>query len=635
VPARWSELCLLVLWMAVSSSSAAAQDQASSASSASASPQAFPMTSDEVIGHVRRVLDWYHHISQVAQLPGAAEQPVARDRLEGQALTAVGLAFDLGKAAAPLVASPPGKRPGEEASVVGQLREVTKNLDQRAAEAEKQLDEVNAELKRAKGATRKTLRSRRDNLVASLELMRASQASVQQMLEFASRAPAAGGEAPAGLTEQLTELQRSVQAHTGAAAARGPSAVPAAVPTSTTVRPESAGIIALVTQTFALRGTRSQMTSLRKETDALLEELERLRTALVSQVREIMRASVTASEQSPQEIAAQKQVIEAGTARFKALSSVLVPLREQSVALTNARTTLGEWSKGVDARLLSVTRYFALRVGVLLASVLAVLGTSELWRRATLHYVRDPARRRPLLVLRRLVIAFLLVVVVAFGLVSEVGSLATFMGFLTAGIAVTLQNVILSVVAYFFLIGRHGVQVGDRITLAGVTGRVVDVSLMRLYLLELAGTDLHTSGRLVVLSNAVLFQPAALYKQIPGANYLWHTLTLTVAPGADIEEASRRLETGAASVFHQYRGVIEKQHALMEAHIDFEAGLPGPQVRVEAAEDGLRCSVRYPVVAEHAAAIDQQMLEALRKSLEQDGQMKLLSAGAVKLTWDS
>ena len=63
---------------------------------------------------------------------------------------------------------------------------------------------------------------------------------------------------------------------------------------------------------------------------------------------------------------------------------------------------------------------------------------------------------------------------ILFGLVSEVGSVATYVGFVTAGVAVALQNVILAVVAYFFLIGRYGVKVGDRITLAGVTGRVVD-----------------------------------------------------------------------------------------------------------------------------------------------------------------
>lgn len=57
----------------------------------------------------------------------------------------------------------------------------------------------------------------------------------------------------------------------------------------------------------------------------------------------------------------------------------------------------------------------------------------------------------------------------------------------------------------FFLIGKYGVRVGDRVQVAGVTGDVVDVGLVRLHLLEVGADGLRT-GRVVVFSNAVLFQ---------------------------------------------------------------------------------------------------------------------------------
>jgi small-conductance mechanosensitive channel len=215
--------------------------------------------------------------------------------------------------------------------------------------------------------------------------------------------------------------------------------------------------------------------------------------------------------------------------------------------------------------------------------------------------------------------------------VSEIGSIATYIGFVTAGIAVALQNVILAVVAYFFLIGRYGVRVGDRITLAGVTGRVVDIGLVRIYLMELSGPDLHGTGRMVVLSNAVLFQPTALFKQIPGADYVWHTVTLTIAATADVVEAHKRLEAAAEAVYDKYRSAIERQHAMVQRFIDFDASAPKPEVRVRLTENGLECSVRYPVELENAAVIDQQMLKALRDAFEQDSQFKLVSSGAVVL----
>jgi len=55
---------------------------------------------------------------------------------------------------------------------------------------------------------------------------------------------------------------------------------------------------------------------------------------------------------------------------------------------------------------------------------------------------------------------FLIGVVVVMGFASEFSSLATFAGFVTAGIAVGLQAILLSAAAYFFVIGRYGISVG-------------------------------------------------------------------------------------------------------------------------------------------------------------------------------
>jgi small-conductance mechanosensitive channel len=309
----------------------------------------------------------------------------------------------------------------------------------------------------------------------------------------------------------------------------------------------------------------------------------------------------------------------------------LVPLGEQALTVESAAGTLDDWQTSLESRMATIARYLALRLGVILGWIAVVLVISEIWRRATFRYLHDVRRQRQFLALRRVAVGIALTLVIVFGLVSELGSIATYIGFVTAGVAVALQNVILAVVAYFFLIGRYGVRVGDRITLAGVTGRVVDIGLVRIYLMELNGPDLHATGRMVVLSNAVLFQPTALFKQIPGADYVWHTVTLTIAATADVIEAHKRLKAASDTVYEKYRAAIERQHAVVQRFIDFDASSPRPEVRVRLTENGLECSVRYPVELENAAVIDQQMLKALRDAFEEDSQFKLVSSGAVVL----
>jgi small-conductance mechanosensitive channel len=377
---------------------------------------------------------------------------------------------------------------------------------------------------------------------------------------------------------------------------------------------------------------RRQLNDAAKETRDLQDEIEKLRSSLVNEVRTVVGMDLAISTSTdPAELLPQRQALEQDTARFKQLSTVLVPLGEQALTVESAAGTLDDWRTAVATRMASVARYLALRIGIVLGWIALVLLISEVWRRATFRYLHDLRRRRQFLVLRRVVVAIALTLAIAFGLVSEIGSIATYIGFVTAGIAVALQNVILAVVAYFFLIGRYGVRVGDRVTLAGVTGRVVDIGLVRIYLMELAGADLHATGRMVVLSNAVLFQPTALFKQIPGADYVWHTVTLTIAATADVLEAHKRLKAAAEAVYEKYRPAIERQHAMVQRFIDFDASAPQPEVRVRLTENGLECSVRYPVELENAAVIDQQMLKTLRDALEHDSQFTLVSTDAVVL----
>jgi small-conductance mechanosensitive channel len=377
---------------------------------------------------------------------------------------------------------------------------------------------------------------------------------------------------------------------------------------------------------------RVQLKAYIKETSDLQDEIEKVRTPLVDQVRSVVGDDLSISTSTdPAQLSAQRDALESDTNRFKQLATVLVPLGEQALTVDSAMSTLDDWRNALESRMASVARYLAIRLGIVLGWIAIVLIVSDVWRRATFRYLHDLRRRRQFLVLRRVVVAIALTLVAIFGLVSEIGSIATYIGFVTAGIAVALQNVILAVVAYFFLIGRYGVRIGDRITMAGVTGRVVDISLVRIYLMELAGADLHATGRMVVLSNAVLFQPTALFKQIPGADFVWHTVTLTIAATADVSEAHKRLGSAAEEVYAKYRPAIERQHAMVQRFIDFDASSPQPEVRLRLTENGLECSVRYPVELDQAALIDQQMLKALRDALEHDSQFKLVSTGAVVL----
>ena len=69
--------------------------------------------------------------------------------------------------------------------------------------------------------------------------------------------------------------------------------------------------------------------------------------------------------------------------------------------------------------------------------------------------------------------AFVIVAIVGLSFVTEISSFATFAGLITAGVAVAMQSVLVSIVGYFFLIGKYGIRVGDRVQIGNVIGEVM------------------------------------------------------------------------------------------------------------------------------------------------------------------
>src|SRR5262249_10940937 len=153
-------------------------------------------------------------------------------------------------------------------------------------------------------------------------------------------------------------------------------------------------------------------------------------------------------------------------------------------AIEASRADLVQWRNTLGEAYSTTMHYLLLRLGALGLGVLVIFILSELWRRFTMRYVQDMRRRRQLLLFRRIVVGCTIALFIVLSLVTEFGSIATFAGFSAAGIALAMQSVIVSVVAYFFLVGRWGVRVGDRVTVSGVTGDVFDIGLFRLYLME-------------------------------------------------------------------------------------------------------------------------------------------------------
>jgi small-conductance mechanosensitive channel len=464
---------------------------------------------------------------------------------------------------------------------------------------------------------------------SELELASLRRDAIHNMAEFVTEA---SGNSSSGLQAEVEELARTLPA----ASAKGPASntySPASV--ATTQKPAPSGNLALATDLIALSRKSHSLDDAIRSTDELIASLRDLRAPMRSAMRGLAQRSDQLMNQpdstDPAALQQQKSQIDALTAEFKEQSEASMPLAKAQILLREYQRSLTAWRDATRARYASELKSLIVRMVVLAIVLGLILGTSELWRRALLRYVQEARRRHQLLLVRRIVVFFVMAVVVAFAFSSEIGSLATVAGLITAGVAVALQNVILSVAAYFFLIGKYGIRIGDRVQISGITGEVVDIGLVRLHLMELSagGADAQPTGRVVVFSNSVVLQSSGgFFKQIPGTDFLWREINLTLAPDADYSAVEERLVGAVEKVFSEYREQMEQQSRRLQKTLGaVSVSSLAPQSRLRLTQSGLQVVIRYPVELQNAATIDDRVARGLLDAIEREPKLKLVGSG--------
>jgi len=118
--------------------------------------------------------------------------------------------------------------------------------------------------------------------------------------------------------------------------------------------------------------------------------------------------------------------------------------------------------------------------------------------------------------------------------IKNIGSITIFLGVASAGIALALQEVILSMAGWFLILLRRPFEVGDRIELGGVKGDVIDIRLFQTSLLEIGNwvDGDQSTGRIVNVPNSFVFK-RELYNYNRGFEFIWNEIPLLVTFESD------------------------------------------------------------------------------------------------------
>ena len=592
----------------------------------------------QIIQFLSQTIDWYRQTQQeqhIATEPGDLGFVVDNRRMAAQV---VRLAFEFARAEEQQQAKPSKANvavaPNGSVSEYESLSRAAAGADQSVQETRTELESLQHTLETAPPAKRRHLQIQIAELQSELGLSQARQQALHNMLDFASGASGNGG--TTSLRAQIEELARAVPPAVSDTSVSEPGSAtdqqPAVKAGDTSNKPSPSGMWALMADLFRLSSKRTVLSNDLRVTQGLETSLKQLRAPLVAHLKQLIQNGDQLAKQADTSdqnaLAQEKQQLDALTVDFKQTSALLVSLGKQAILLDLYERSLSNWQVEVSTEFKQSVKGLLLRIVGLAIALGAVLIIGKIWRRAIFRYVHDVRRRYQFLLMQRIALWCGVALVLILAFVTELGAVATFAGLITAGVALALQNVIVSIVGYFFLIGKYGIRVGDRVQVGTVKGEVVDIGLVRFHLMELSGgtADSEPTGRIVAFSNAVVFQAtASLFKQIPGTNFIWREILLKFAPESDYRVIQDRVRNAIDTAFADYRDSLERERRQMEMSLtSISASELKPRVHVHFTTSAIEVLVRYPVVLEKATEIDERVIENIFAAVDREPKLKLI-----------
>ena len=345
----------------------------------------------------------------------------------------------------------------------------------------------------------------------------------------------------------------------------------------------------------ALRDKRNKVLDAQAASTQAATETDQRHDDLEKQLGEKLSAAQAPQQQKP--ATAQVAAIE----RLSQERKLITDYDRRTQDQTQLAQTYGNWATLLTTRQLANVHAILIGVIWILVILAGLLFADFAIDRFFLQALKGD-RRRTLtarMIARFAVRAFciLLVLFVAFG---KPSGFATIIGLATAGLTVALKDFIVGFFGWFVLMGKNGIRVGDWVEINGITGEVMEITLLRTALLETGNwTDSgHPTGRRVTFVNSFAIE-GHYFNFSTGGQWLWDTLEVAIPPGQDpfpitdevFDAVVHETESNAKLAESEWQHIAHK-HGL-------ESFSAAPSINVRPTGSGVNIVVRYITSANH------------------------------------
>ena len=192
---------------------------------------------------------------------------------------------------------------------------------------------------------------------------------------------------------------------------------------------------------------------------------------------------------------------------------------------------------------------------------------------------------------------------------------ATYLGLLSAGLAIALKDPITNIVAWIFILWRKPFEVGDRIEIGQYAGDVVDQRLFQFSLMEIGNwvdSD-QSTGRILHIPNGMIFT-SGVANYTHGPDYIWNEIPVLVTFESDWEKAKKLLQeiADAHDVSQNEEAVKEFEAATRKFLLKYNKLTP--IVYTNVLDSGVLLTIRYLCKPRQRRGTTQSIWEAILRT---------------------
>ncbi|WP_273445345.1 mechanosensitive ion channel family protein [Neolewinella agarilytica] len=201
-------------------------------------------------------------------------------------------------------------------------------------------------------------------------------------------------------------------------------------------------------------------------------------------------------------------------------------------------------------------------------------------------------------------------------------------GLLTAGITITLQELILSIAGSFYIFIVKVYQPGDRIEINGIKGDVIDIDSIYTTMMEIGewvSSD-NYSGRIVKLSNAFVFK-GPIYNYSQDFPFVWDEINFPIRYGSDLDLAKSIVISTTAEILSEYLTQSRLNWKKVVSKYYIEDAKVEPTLAITMTDNWMQFNVRYIVDYRQRRSTKNLLNERIGKAiLATDNKVTLASA---------